>query len=207
MGLDRTFRLGDPPDYEPDAADSIAAIAEREGRDPWELFYDLMLEDDGRQLLLRPLLGYAGFTQDPIREMVLHPATVLGLGDGGAHVGAICDASIETYMLTHWVRDRTRGERLPLELVIHKMTADAASLYGLTDRGVLAPGKKADLNVIDPDRLRLRRPAMHHDLPAGAPRLLQTAEGYDATIVSGVVVMRDGVDTGARPGALVRGAR
>ena len=207
MGLDRTFRLGDPPDYEPDAADSIAAIAEREGRDPWELFYDLMLEDDGRQLLLRPLLGYAGFTQDPIREMVLHPATVLGLGDGGAHVGAICDASIETYMLTHWVRDRTRGERLPLELVIHKMTADAASLYGLTDRGVLAPGKKADLNVIDHDRLRLRRPAMHHDLPAGAPRLLQTAEGYDATIVSGVVVMRDGVDTGARPGALVRGAR
>jgi len=207
MGLDRTFRLGDPPDYEPTPDDSIAAIAAREGRDPWELFYDLMLEDDGRQLLLRPLLGYAGFTQDPIREMVLHPATVLGLGDGGAHVGAICDASIETYMLTHWVRDRSRGERLPLEHVVHKMTADAASLYGLTDRGVIALGKKADLNVIDHARLTLRRPAMHHDLPAGAPRLLQTAEGYDATIVSGVVVMRDGVDTGARPGALVRGAR
>ncbi|MEI8001159.1 MAG: amidohydrolase family protein [Actinomycetes bacterium] len=207
MGLDRTFRLGDPPDYEPDPSESIAAIAVERGLDPWELFYDLMLEDDGRQLLLRPLLGYADFTQDPIREMVLHPGTVLGLGDGGAHVGAICDASIETYMLTHWVRDRTRGERLPLELVVHKMTADAAALYGLSDRGVLAPGKKGDLNVIDLDALRLHRPEMHHDLPAGAPRLLQRADGYVATIVSGRVVMRHGVDTGARPGALIRGAR
>jgi len=207
MGLDRTFRLGDPPDYEPDPSESIAAIAVERGLDPWELFYDLMLEDDGRQLLLRPLLGYADFTQDPIREMVLHPGTVLGLGDGGAHVGAICDASIETYMLTHWVRDRTRGERLPLELVVHKMTADAAALYGLSDRGVVAPGKKGDLNVIDLDALRLHRPEMHHDLPAGAPRLLQRADGYVATIVSGRVVMRHGVDTGARPGALIRGAR
>jgi N-acyl-D-aspartate/D-glutamate deacylase len=207
LGLDRTFRLGDPPDYEPLPSESIAAQAERAGVDPWDLYYDLLLEDDGRQLLLRPLLGYAQFTQDPIREMVLHPATALGLGDGGAHVGAICDASIETYMLTHWVRDRTRGERLPLELVIRKMTSDTASLYGLGDRGVVAPGFKGDLNVIDLDRLTLRRPAMHHDLPAGAPRLLQDAEGYTATIVGGQVVMRDGVDTGARPGALLRGAR
>jgi N-acyl-D-aspartate/D-glutamate deacylase len=207
LGLDRTFRLGDPPDYEPDPTDSIAAIAAREGRDPWDLYYDLLLEDDGRELLLRPLLGYAQFTQDPIREMVLHPATALGLGDGGAHVGAICDASIETYMLTHWVRDRSRGERLPLELVIRKMTSDTAALYGLGDRGVIEVGKKGDLNVIDLGRLTLRRPAMHHDLPAGAARLLQTAEGYTATIVSGEVITRDGVDTGARPGTLLRGAR
>jgi len=207
LGLDRTFRLGDPPDYEPEASESIAAHAQRSGVDPWELYYDLLLEDDGRQLLLRPLLGYANFTQDPIREMVMHPATALGLGDGGAHVGAICDASIETYMLTHWVRDRSRGEKIPLELAVRKMSSDTAALYGLHDRGVLAVGKKGDVNVIDLPRLTLRRPAMHHDLPAGASRLLQTAEGYTATIVSGQVVMRDGVETGARPGALLRGAR
>jgi N-acyl-D-amino-acid deacylase len=139
--------------------------------------------------------------------MVENPMTALGLGDGGAHCGAICDASIETYMLTHWVRDRTRGERLPLELVVRKMTRDTASLYGLGDRGEVTPGKKADLNVIDLERLELRRPEMHYDLPGGARRLLQRAEGYDATIVSGEVVLRDGEDTGARPGALLRGAR
>ncbi len=207
IGLDRIFPIGDPPDYEPGAEASIAARAEREGRDPTDLLYDLLLEQDGRELLLRPLLGYSRFTQDPIREMVLHPTSALGLGDGGAHVGAICDASIETYMLTHWVRDRSRGERLPLELVVRKMTSDTASLYGLEDRGEIRPGKKADLNVIDFDGLVLRRPEMHYDLPGGARRLLQRAEGYDATVVSGEVVLRDGHDTGARPGALVRGSR
>jgi N-acyl-D-aspartate/D-glutamate deacylase len=207
MGLDRTFPLGDPPDYEPAPEASIAGLAQQQGRNPEELLIDLLLENDGRALLLRPLLGYSRFTQDPIREMVLHPASALGLGDGGAHVGAICDASIETYMLTHWVRDRSRGERLPLELVVRKMTSDTAALYGLGDRGTLEPGKKADLNVIDLERLQLHRPEMHYDLPAGARRLLQHADGYDATIVSGEVVMRDGADTGARPGALVRGAR
>jgi N-acyl-D-aspartate/D-glutamate deacylase len=207
MGLDRIFKLGEPPDYEPAPDQSIAAIADRLGRDPSEYLYDLLLENDGRELLLRPLLGYSNFTQDPIREMVLHPATALGLGDGGAHVGAICDASIETYMLTHWVRDRSRGERLPVELVVRKMTSDTASLYGLEDRGVVKPGYRADLNVIDLDGLVLHRPEMVYDLPGGARRLLQTADGYDATIVAGEVVMRDGVDTGARPGKLVRGAQ
>jgi N-acyl-D-amino-acid deacylase len=207
LGLDRIFPMGDPPDYEPVPEASIAARAEREGRDPEDLLYDLLLEHDGRELLLRPLLGYSRFTQDPIREMVLHPATALGLGDGGAHVGAICDASIETYMLTHWARDRSRGERLPLELVVRKMTSETAALYGLGDRGTLEPGKKADLNVIDFEHLTLPRPEMHFDLPGGARRLLQTARGYDATVVSGEVVMRDGEETGARPGALIRGAR
>ena len=207
LGLNRIFRLGEPPDYEPAASESIAAIAERDGRDKWDLFYDLLLENDGRELLLRPLLGYSNFTQDPIREMVLHPTTALGLGDGGAHVGSICDASIETYMLTHWVRDRSRGERLPLELVVRKMTSDTAALYGMHDRGTIEVAKKADFNVIDLDRLVLHRPEMHHDLPAGARRLLQRADGYVATIVSGDVIMRDGRETGARPGALVRSGR
>jgi N-acyl-D-aspartate/D-glutamate deacylase len=207
MGLDRIWPLGDPLDYEPVPEESIAARAQRDGRDPQDLLYDLLLENDGRELLLRPLLGYSRFTQDPIREMVMHPATALGLGDGGAHVGAICDASIETYMLTHWVRDRTRGERLPLELVVQKMTKDTASLYGLGDRGTLEPGKKGDLNVIDHANLTLHRPEMVYDLPAGARRLLQTADGYVATVVSGQAVMRDGKETGARPGALIRGAR
>jgi len=207
MGLDRIFKLGDRPDYEPAADQSLAALAERDGRDPSDYLYDLLLEDDGRELLLRPLLGYSNFTQDPIREMVLHPATALGLGDGGAHVGAICDASIETYMLTHWARDRSRGERIPVETVVQKMTSDTASLYGLGDRGVLAPGKRADVNVIDHEQLTLHRPEMVYDLPGGARRLLQRADGYDATIVAGEVVMRDGADTGARPGRLLRGAR
>jgi N-acyl-D-aspartate/D-glutamate deacylase len=205
--LDRIFRLGEPPDYEPAAEESIAAIATRDGRDPWELFYDLLLEHDGRELLLRPLLGYSNFTQDPIREMILHPTSALGLGDGGAHVGAICDASIETYMLTHWVRDRSRGERLPVELVVRKMTSDTATLYGMHDRGTIEVNKKGDLNVIDLERLVLHRPEMHFDLPAGARRLLQTADGYTATIVSGQVIRRDGRDTGALPGALVRSGR
>jgi N-acyl-D-amino-acid deacylase len=207
LGLDRIFPMGEPPDYEPVPNESVAARAERGGRDATDLFYDLLLASDGRELLLRPLLGYSRFTHDPIREMVENPATALGLGDGGAHCGAICDASIETYMLTHWVRDRSRGDRLPLELVVRKMTSDTASLYGFGDRGEIAPGKKADLNVIDLDGLVLHRPEMHYDLPGGARRLLQRADGYDATIVSGEVVMRDGQDTGARPGALVRNSQ
>jgi N-acyl-D-amino-acid deacylase len=207
LGLDRIFPMGEPPDYEPVPDESVAARAEREHRDPTDLFYDLLLAHDGRELMLRPLLGYSRFTHDPIREMVENPATALGLGDGGAHCGAICDASIETYMLTHWVRDRTRGERLPLELVVRKMTSDTAALYGFEDRGEITPGKKADLNVIDLEHLALHRPEMHYDLPGGARRLLQRADGYDATIVSGEVVMRDSRDTGARPGTLVRNRR
>jgi N-acyl-D-amino-acid deacylase len=207
LGLDRTFDLGDPPDYEPDPADSLAARAERAGVDPFEYFYDLLLSRDGRALFFRPLLNYSDFNLDPTRELLMHPSSALGLGDGGAHVGAICDASNTTFLLTHWVRDRTRGERIPLETAVRKMTQDTATLYGLTDRGVIAPGKKADLNVIDLEALRLLPPRMAYDLPGGARRLLQRAEGYRATIVSGEVILRDGVETGARPGRLVRGAR
>jgi N-acyl-D-aspartate/D-glutamate deacylase len=202
---ERLFPLGDPPDYEPTAETSVAAIAAREGRSAEAVLYDLMLRHEGRELLFYPVLNYAGCTAEPIREMILHPRSVLGLGDGGAHCGIVCDASMTTFMLTHWARDRRRGPRIPLETAVRALTHDPAELYGLHDRGVLLPGLKADMNLIDFDRLRLRLPEMAFDLPAGARRLVQRAEGYVATLVSGQVVMREGAPSGALPGRLVRG--
>ena len=204
-GLDKVFRLGDPPNYEPAPEESLKAQAEAQGRDPFDLLYDWMLELDGRQLLMLTLLGYSDYDLEAQREMLLHPRTAFGLGDGGAHCGAICDASMPTSLLAHWARDRTRGAKIPVETVVRKMTRDTAELYGLEDRGVLAPGKKADLNVIDMDRLALSLPELVHDLPAGSRRLIQKAAGYEATIVSGEVTFREGEHTGALPGRLVRG--
>ena len=201
----RLFPLGDPPDYEPPPETSVAAVASREGRPPEPVLYDLMLRHEGRELLFYPVLNYAGCTAEPIREMILHPRSVLGLGDGGAHCGIVCDASMTTFMLTHWVRDRRRGPRIALETAIRALTHDPAALYGLHDRGMLRPGRKADLNLIDLERLQLRLPEMAFDLPTGARRLVQRAAGYVATLVSGRVTMREGVSTGARPGRLVRG--
>jgi N-acyl-D-aspartate/D-glutamate deacylase len=197
--------LGDPPDYEPPADASIAAIAARAGVDPEAVLYDHMLDDDGRALLFFPVLNYADGSAEPIREMILHPRSVLGLGDGGAHCGILCDASMTTFTLTHWVRDRRRGARIALEAAVRALTRDPAALYGLDDRGVLRPGAKADVNVIDFDRLGLRLPEMAYDLPGGARRVVQRTTGYDATILSGRVVSRDGAPTGVRPGRLVRG--
>ncbi|MDQ1438112.1 MAG: hypothetical protein QOK43_1741 [Acidimicrobiaceae bacterium] len=205
--FDRMFRLDDPPDYEPAADASIAAEAGRAGRDPAEYAYDVLLEDDGRQLLYFPLLNYMEGDLRAVREMLDHPCTVPGLSDGGAHVGTICDASFPTTLLTHWARDRRRGERLPLEQLVKGQSRDTAVAVGLLDRGLLTPGMKADINVIDFDRLRLRRPSLAFDLPAGGKRLLQRAEGYTHTIVSGVEVYADGEHTGELPGVLVRGAR
>jgi len=206
-GLDKIFRLGDPPDYEPPPEQSVKRQAEARAVDPYALLYDWMLEMDGHQLLMLTLLNYSELTLEPVRAMLEHPRTAFGLGDGGAHCGAICDASMPTSLLAHWARDRTRGPKLPLEFVVAKMTRDTADLYGLHDRGVLAPGKKGDVNVIDFERLGLRIPYLAHDLPAGAGRLVQRATGYVATVVSGEVTFRDGVHTGALPGRLVRGAR
>ena len=206
-GLDKTFQLGDPPDYEPPPESSCEAQAKRLGVDPYELLYDWLLEMDGKQLLMLTLLNYSDLNLDAVREMLVHPRSAFGLADGGAHCGAICDASMTTSLLSHWARDRTRGERLPLEFCVRKMTKDTASLYGLEDRGVLAPGMKGDANVIDFDRLGLEIPEHVNDLPAGAGRLIQRARGYEATILSGEVTFREGEPTGALPGLLVRGAR
>ncbi len=205
--MPQLFALGDPPDYEPSPERSVAAIAAREGRDPDAVLYDLMLGSDGRELLLCTLLNYVGGNLDPVYEMLNHPRTVLGLGDGGAHSGIVCDATMTTFTLTHWVRDRRRGPRLPLEFAVRRLTADNAALFGFHDRGLVRPGLKADLNVIDLDRLRLHRPEVAFDLPAGGRRLLQRAEGYVATIVAGAIVMRDGTPTAARPGRVVRSVR
>ena len=203
-GLDRIFPMGEPPDYEPGPERSVAAIAAAQGRPGEEVLYDLMMGRDGRELLMLALLGYSEGNLDAMREMLLHPNAALGLSDGGAHCGAICDASMPTFMLTHWARDRHRGPTLDLGLVVRKMTLETARTYGLADRGVVAAGAKADLNLIDFDRLELRLPRLAFDLPGGARRLVQEADGYKATFVSGVQTMAEGEDTGARPGRLVR---
>ncbi|MGB6085463.1 N-acyl-D-amino-acid deacylase family protein [Parvibaculum sp.] len=207
QGFDRMFRLEKDGklDYEPRAEDSVAALAAREGRSPAEIVYDMLMEKDGRGYIYLPMLNYALFNFDHIEEMMHHPATVLSLSDGGAHCGVICDASFPTYMLTHWVRDRDRGPRLPLEKVVRMQTHDTARLYGLNDRGVIAPGMKADINVIDFDKLRILAPEMVFDLPADGRRMIQRAEGYRATIVSGVVTFENGEATGEMPGRLIRG--
>lgn len=204
---ERTFLLGDPPDYEPGPDLTLAAMATVSGQSVVEVALDAMLADDGHGLLYLPILNYSDGNSDSTREMILHPAAVLGLADGGAHVGTICDASMPTWMLTHWVRDRTRGERLPLEFVVARQTRDTARLYGLGDRGTLEPGMVADVNVIDFENLRLATPRVHADLPAGGRRILQGAEGYLATVKSGAVTFRDGAPTGDRPGRLLRGCR
>jgi N-acyl-D-aspartate/D-glutamate deacylase len=201
---EQMFLLGDPPDYEPPPERSAAAIAEREGRSPEAVVLDWMLGDDGTALLFAPLASYVDRDHEAIREMITHPRAILGLSDGGAHCGLICDASMPTYLLTHWVRDRTRGERLPLEVAVALQTGRTAEAYGLADRGTIAVGKRADLNIIDLEGLRLHAPRMVHDLPAGGRRLVQHVDGYRYTVVAGEVTFENGEPTGARPGRLVR---
>ncbi|MEI9888585.1 MAG: amidohydrolase family protein [Rhizomicrobium sp.] len=204
MAFERMFPLGDPPNYEPPRESSIAALAARSGRPPAEIAYDLILADEGKAFLFAPFANYAEFNLDHCGEMIAHQDCVMGLGDGGAHVGIISDASYATYLLTHWGRDRATG-KFDLGFLVKRHTADTARAVGLLDRGIIAQGMKADLNVIDMATLEIEAPAMAYDLPAGGKRLLQGARGYDATIVSGQVIYRSGQPTGALPGKLVRG--
>jgi N-acyl-D-amino-acid deacylase len=205
--LYRVFPLGDEPNYEPDRAQSVGGLAEAAGVSPKETMYDLLIRDGGRELFYQPLGGYLTYNFDFFRKNMQHPNVVFGLSDGGAHCGVIADAGMPTFILTHWGRDRTKGERFPLEFLVRKLTRDTAMAYGLSDRGQLKPGLKADINVIDFDNLRLYRPEAIYDLPAGGRRLVQRADGYRYTVKSGQVTFENGEHTGALPGALVRGGR
>jgi N-acyl-D-amino-acid deacylase len=200
------FPLGDPPDYEPTREMSILERAKRAGKSPQELAYDTLLERDGRGIIYMPL-AFKDYSFDALRPLLMDSATILSLSDGGAHCGVICDAGMPTYLLTHWVRDRRRGPRIALELAVKRQTKDTAELYGMRDRGVLVPGMKADLNLIDFDNLRLHPPEMVFDLPADGRRFVQRVDGYKYTIVSGEVTYEGGEPTGAMPGKIVRGSR
>ncbi len=202
--LHKYFPIGADSEYEPRKEDSVAGIAASTGRKPEEVAYDLLLEDDGLQKFYFPLYNYTSSDLSVVHEMMSHPAALLGLGDAGAHCGYICDASYPTYLVKHWARDRTRGPKFGVETLVEMQTRRNARAMGLTDRGTLEPGMKADINLIDYAKLGLSTPEMIYDLPAGGRRLVQRASGYVATLVSGEVVTEDGKPTGALPGRLVR---
>ena len=203
--LAMVFPLGETPNYEPDFEGSVAGIAKARGVPAEEVMYDLLIDNGGKELFYQPLGGYQEYSLDRQFRMMQHPNVLMGLSDGGAHCGVIADAGMPTFNLTHWGRDRSKGERLSLEFIVRSMTARTADAYGLDDRGLLAEGKLADINVIDFENLKLFRPEAIFDLPTGGRRLVQRVEGYDATIKSGQVTFRMGEPTGARPGGLVRG--
>jgi len=203
---ERVFKLDEIPFYEPGKSESVAAQAEKAGRTPEDLMYDWLLEEDGRALFMVAIGNYADYNLDWIAPALRNDHIVPGLGDGGAHYGMICDASYTTHALSYWTRER-KGERLSIEEIVHMLSRKTAELVGLNDRGLIAPGHRADLNIIDHARLRLHRPEIVSDLPAGGSRFRQGADGYVATIVNGEVIMREGVPQDSRPGMLVRGVQ
>jgi N-acyl-D-aspartate/D-glutamate deacylase len=197
-----TFALGDKPNYEPDPDTNIKTMALNQGREPAELAYDMMLENDGQAFLFYASAGFTDGNLDAVREMLVSPLTMLGGSDGGAHCNFIVDAGVPTFMLSHWARDREQG--IPIELAVRKQSRDTARRNGITDRGELLPGQRADINLIDLEQLTSLAPLVVNDLPAGGSRLIQRAEGYVATLVSGQAIMKNGEETGARPGSVVR---
>ena len=202
--LHRIYIMDDEYDYEPHTSRSLGGRSQSTGTSPWQLALEAMMARGGKQLLSEAFENYTEGSLDNIREMLVDPATVMGIADGGAHVCTVCDASSPTFLLTHWARDRKRGERLPLEFVVRKHTRDTAAAYGLNDRGVLAPGMRADVNVIDFDRLGIEKHEVVYDLPAGGKRLIQRGRGYRHTFVAGTETLRDDEHTGALPGKLLR---
>jgi N-acyl-D-aspartate/D-glutamate deacylase len=201
------FPLTLPLDYEPGEEKRLSSLARAAGKTDEEYLYDHFTAGDGRNITAAFQLNYDQGNLDIVREMMANPTIISGLGDAGAHMKLICDSSLASFQLAFWTRDRTRGPKLPLETVVRKMTHDCAALYGLDDRGTLEVGKRADINVIDYDRLAIAMPEMVYDLPSGAGRLLQPTTGYLATIVAGEVTRRNDAETGARPGRLVRSRR
>jgi len=201
---DRMYVLNDPPEYEPPPEAAVETAARLEGKSPQEFTYDFLTSGDGGGMLLFPVTNFVTGDLEPVHEMLQDPATIVGLGDGGAHCGQICDASMPTFMITHWTRDRARGGKFPLEWAVRRLTSETADFFGFTDRGRLKPGLKADINLIDYDKLMIRRPEVVFDLPAGGRRLVQRADGYVATFVSGVSIFENGEATGELPGKLVR---
>jgi N-acyl-D-aspartate/D-glutamate deacylase len=203
--FDKFFTMGNPPDYEPGPEKSVAAIAQREGRTPEEVAYDYMLEDG--QYLYFPVVNYVTGDHEPIYQMLNDPACLLGLSDGGAHCTSIVDSGVPTFMLTHWSRDRSRGPKLPVEMLIKRQTSETADFFGLSDRGRLTPGLRADINIIDYDKLQVQKPELVHDMPANGRRFVQKVDGYEATFVAGTQIFVRGTHTGALPGKLVRDGR
>ena len=203
--FDKFFVMGNPPDYEPGPDSSVAAIARRQGRTPEEVAYDYILADG--QYLYFPIANYVTGDHEPIREMLNDPACLLGLSDGGAHCTSLLDAGVPTFMLTHWSRDRSRGPKLPLEMLVKRQTSETADFFGLCDRGRLAPGLRADINLIDYDRLQVQTPELVHDMPAGGRRFVQKVDGYEMIIAAGTPIFERGEHTGALPGRLVRAGR
>ena len=201
----QVFPLGDQPNYEPDRSDSVAGIAESRGADPFEVMYDLLIANQGKELFYQPLGGYQNYTFDFFKQSMGHPNVLFGLSDGGAHCGVIADAGMPSFILSYWARDRQKGEQFELEFLVKKLSRDTAEAYGLSDRGLLQPGYLADINVIDFAALQLQRPEAVHDLPTGGKRLVQRVEGYRHIIKRGETIFRDNEHTGALPGKLVRG--